>query len=145
MIEIKLNPSNLAERFARLQSRLPSQLENQRKKLRQIVLQATKRQTPVKTGALKASLRWVTTGDTDVLWGIYYGQYVITGTRPHVIEPVNAKALRFMIGGQVIFAKSVNHPGTKPNDFRRKGILNARFKPVLNDLKNWVQAQVRGA
>lgn len=33
-------------------------------------------------------------------------------TRPHMIYPRNALALRFMIGERVIFAKSVNHPGS---------------------------------
>lgn len=34
-------------------------------------------------------------------------------TRPHVILPRNAKALRFMMGGRVVFAKKVNHPGSR--------------------------------
>lgn len=43
--------------------------------------------------------------------------YVVNGTRPHQIRPVRAKALRFTVGGRVVFARLVNHPGTKPNDF----------------------------
>ncbi len=43
--------------------------------------------------------------------------YVTGGTRPHVIRPVRARALRFMIGGQVVYAKVVMHPGNRPNDF----------------------------
>lgn len=35
------------------------------------------------------------------------------GSRPHVIRPRKARALRFTIGGRVVFAKSVRHPGTK--------------------------------
>ena len=30
------------------------------------------------------------------------------------IVPVNAKALRFVVGGKVIFSKNVDHPGTRP-------------------------------
>lgn len=37
------------------------------------------------------------------------------GTRPHVILPRRAKSLRFVVGGKVVFAKRVNHPGTRPN------------------------------
>jgi hypothetical protein len=34
-------------------------------------------------------------------------------TRAHVIEAQNAKALAFMAGGQMIFRRKVNHPGSK--------------------------------
>lgn len=42
------------------------------------------------------------------------------GTRPHVIRPRNAQMLAFW-GGEgnktLIFARQVNHPGTKPNRY----------------------------
>ena len=34
-------------------------------------------------------------------------------TKPHVIVPVNKKALRFTMGRTIVFARKVNHPGTK--------------------------------
>lgn len=34
-------------------------------------------------------------------------------TRAHVIEAINAAALRFQVGGKTVFAKKVNHPGSK--------------------------------
>lgn len=43
--------------------------------------------------------------------------FVNDGTRPHVIEARRAKMLRFEIGGQTIFRRRVNHPGTKPRPF----------------------------
>jgi len=66
-----------------------------------------------------------------------------TGTRPHVIRPKRAKALRFpwggpgsyrpktiaggrfrgpgkVQGGQIVFRKQVQHPGTKPRHFTRR-------------------------
>ena len=49
--------------------------------------------------------------DTD------YAEMVSGGTRPHVIRPRRARALRFTVGGQTVFATRVNHPGTRPNDF----------------------------
>lgn len=36
------------------------------------------------------------------------------GSRPHVIRAVRARALRFVVGGRVVFAKSVQHPGLPP-------------------------------
>jgi|GEM_PF-3315301 len=41
-----------------------------------------------------------------------HARYVTGGTRAHVILPRNAPYLRFVIGGRVIFARRVNHPGT---------------------------------
>jgi len=46
-----------------------------------------------------------------------YAQIVSSGSRPHVIYPRFARALRFVIAGQVIYARRVNHPGTKPNPY----------------------------
>lgn len=42
------------------------------------------------------------------------------GTRPHIIRPRNARVLVFwsMRGGaHMVFAKQVNHPGTRPNRY----------------------------
>lgn len=43
--------------------------------------------------------------------------YVLYGTRPHLIRPVRAQALRFTVGGRVVYAKLVRHPGTRANNF----------------------------
>jgi hypothetical protein len=40
------------------------------------------------------------------------------GTKPHVIEP-HGEALKFEVGGEVVYAKKVYHPGTKPLGFVR--------------------------
>ena len=39
------------------------------------------------------------------------------GTPAHIILPRRARMLRFTVGGQVVFARQVSHPGTKPNRF----------------------------
>lgn len=52
-------------------------------------------------------------------------QYVVNGTRPHLIRPVRAQALRFTTGGRIVFAKLVHHPGTQPNDFLGKALREA--------------------
>lgn len=46
-----------------------------------------------------------------------YGAYVDQGTRPHVILPRRSKFLAFQKDGQWVFARRVNHPGTKPTFF----------------------------
>lgn len=54
---------------------------------------------------------WLVGTDRD------YAGYVHDGTPPHVIVPVRAKVLRFTTQGRVVFARRVNHPGTRPNPF----------------------------
>jgi HK97 gp10 family phage protein len=49
-----------------------------------------------------------------------YAIYVEYGTRPHVIRPVHARALRFEAGGHIVFAAWVQHPGTRPQSFIRQ-------------------------
>lgn len=52
--------------------------------------------------------------------------YVTGGTRPHRIVPRRpGGVLRFTVNGQVVFARYVNHPGTKPNDFLRQALRAA--------------------
>lgn len=51
--------------------------------------------------------------------------YVLGGTRPHVIRPVRARALKFTVGGATVYAKVVMHPGTQPNRFLQEALRAA--------------------
>lgn len=52
-------------------------------------------------------------------------RYVIEGTRPHVIRPRRKKALRFTVGGRTVYAKRVQHPGNRPNNFLLEALRDA--------------------
>ncbi len=41
-------------------------------------------------------------------------QVNVKASRPHVIVPVRARALVFQVGGQTVFTRHVNHPGSSP-------------------------------
>lgn len=57
-----------------------------------------------------------TTMSTAVEATAPYARYVHDGTRAHVIRPVRAKALSFIMPGVGrVFAQKVNHPGGKPH------------------------------
>ncbi len=95
------------------------------------------RNTPQVTGKLaRSTVFQITGGPRDqrlevrqgarTAAGDFYGGFVRDGTKPHVIEPVNAKALRFMIAGQVVFAKRVNHPGNKSNPYHIRTLEQLR-------------------
>jgi hypothetical protein len=101
-------------------------------------LEATARQVvnrakvlaPVDTGRLRASiriesrrslsLRTIYTVGSDVS----YAKMVHDGTRPHRIprsglaDPV----LRFRMGGRIVYARYVNHPGTRARPFLDKAV-----------------------
>jgi hypothetical protein len=49
--------------------------------------------------------------------------FVLHGTRPHIIRPSRRSRLRFEVGGKVVFARLVHHPGTKANNFLLKALL----------------------
>jgi hypothetical protein len=53
-----------------------------------------------------------------------YLGYILAGTPPHLILP-HGRALRFMIGGSVVFATVVFHPGTSPNNFVLRALPEA--------------------
>lgn len=59
-----------------------------------------------------------------------------TGTSPHLILPVYAKQLHFLINGKDVYAKRVNHPGT---------IARPHFKPSLEANKNNYKKRIREA
>jgi len=73
---------------------------------------------PVKTGVLRNSIHIQVESDRVIIGPNMsqapYAGYVEFGTKPHVIRASKAKALRFMVGSTVVYAKKVNHPGTKP-------------------------------
>jgi hypothetical protein len=100
-----------------------------------------RRTTPVITGDLYSSItsRYVVTPERVVIdfeADAPYAQYVIEGTRPHVIRATNRRSLSFYwpkIGGQAFF-KSVNHPGNQPNPF---------WRTVFDNTRSYIQRALR--
>lgn len=68
-----------------------------------------------------------------------YAGYVLHGTRPHLITAKAARALHWSDSGGDHFARSVRHPGTRPNPFPRHVIpvlaplLEERFRAAVRD------------
>lgn len=48
-----------------------------------------------------------------------YAPFVEFGTKPHVIRPKTKKMLAFKIGGKMVFARKVNHPGTRAYNYMK--------------------------
>lgn len=83
---------------------------------------------PARTGLMRASIssdRGYTRGGNLIARvgvnpgrdRVGYAYFQHEGTQPHIIVPRRAKLLRFRVGGKVVFAKRVRHPGTRPNPY----------------------------
>ena len=65
--------------------------------------------------------------------------YVVKGTRPHEIRPVNSSVLAFQVAGRMVFTPIVRHPGTKPNPFMQRAAEDARSKVDEVFAKLWLE------
>lgn len=103
---------------------------------------ALKVQAPIRTGKLKASIRFTTAADGDgfsaQFWGIYYARYVYRGTAPHLIRPRFRRAL--MWPGAPHPVKLVHHPGTRPNRFRIRAWDSV--KPTVTEMLRLVGQEI---
>jgi hypothetical protein len=68
---------------------------------------------------IRTSLRYTHDGPVGTITSTHPATiYVVNGTRPHIIRPRRpGGVLRFEIGGRVVYARYVQHPGTRPNGF----------------------------
>jgi hypothetical protein len=91
---------------------------NMERRLRRVEAEA-KRRAPGSMGAgIRSSIRSNGGDFQGVITSTHPATiYVVGGTRPHIIRPVRARALRFTVGGRVVYAKIVHHPGTAANNF----------------------------
>lgn len=69
-----------------------------------------------------------------------HARFVVHGTQPHDIRPVNASVLRWEGVDGVHFAMVVHHPGTQPNPFPKRGAANVR-----EEMAAGIRAAVRNA
>ena len=98
---------------------------------------------PVDTGRLRNSIKVRETPGGVIIWMADYGMFVEFGTVPHIIKPGQKKALKFEVGKSerlgkkgskknIVFAKEVKHPGTRPNPFIRNTIMN-KLKQIIEE------------
>lgn len=74
----------------------------------------------LKTGGLAKSITYKIDSSgyrVNINVGKAHGVFIEGGTKAHIIKPKRARALRFMLNGNVIYSKKVKHPGTKAKPF----------------------------
>ena len=110
-----------------------------RRELAELLLKATKLAAPVRTGRLRDSLHIEYSPETGfrIMEGVEYGKHVRLGTRPHMIYPVNKRALWWP--GAEHPVRYVNHPGTKPNPYHLKALKDFNIdriaEAILDEFK----------
>ena len=84
-----------------------------------------------KTGETRGSVRGQVLGFKGRVSVGGAAKLLQNGTKPHVIEAKRAGMLRFMVNGQVLFRRRVNHPGTAERPFvseaRERGAVALAF------------------
>lgn len=123
-VEVRIDPGRIS-RLLRLRGGLA---ERGLRKRTEKVARIAQRKAP---GTVGAYIDWKIQSGPRGLQGVIVCDhpavhYVLNGTRPHVIRPRRAKALRFDIGGRTVFAKVVHHPGTRPRDFMSEALRDGR-------------------
>lgn len=84
----------------------------------------------VKTGALRQSiqvkeLQTLVTPSISIGSQLPYALAHHEGTRPHTIDPNSERLLRFKVAGKVVYARRVQHPGTRPNPYLARALREA--------------------
>lgn len=89
---------------------------------------------PIRTGATRRSIHEgrVTNSGAEII-GSGVAIIIDTGSRPHSIE-ASGRRLRFQEGGRTIFARKVDHPGTRAEPYRMRAALEAFRRSRFGDI-----------
>lgn len=120
MLQVKFEVSRQVEN---LSQKLKQSIFTFLDELTRFALEEMRRRAPERTGKLRGSIKRrlsLARLEGEIAPTVPYAVYVEYGTRAHMIRPVRASALRFEVEGEVVFAKLVRHPGTKPQPFVRE-------------------------
>lgn len=98
------------------------------------VLAVAKIEAPSKTGELRRGIRMSQSRDVKGRWSTGYdvestapySLFVIKGTKPHTIEGNPYLAFFWPKVGKFVVFRSVNHPGTRANNFLSRALRAAR-------------------
>jgi hypothetical protein len=100
-----------------------------RKRLARAQAVAQSRAPGTMAAGIRTSVRYAHAGPVGTVTSTHPATiFVVNGTRPHVIWPkINRPNphLRFTVGGRVVYARVVFHPGTRANPFLRDALRAA--------------------
>jgi len=120
--------NELRKKFEQAPRVVGPELEKATKDAGAVLMSASKKESPIKTGALRRS---ISMSYKPIQVSVYTNQnYAIPvheGYRAHTIYPVRAGALRFKTkSGKIVYAKRANIPRYKGNPFFRRAVNDAK-------------------
>lgn len=109
----------------------------------------------VRTGALRRSIQAEVLDEGNAIWGRvfstgdvkYAGIHEFGGKTPaHIIEPRNGSVLAFMMGGSMVFARRVHHPGSvmPERSFMRSSLREMREQIISTISDGLLEAAAGG-
>jgi hypothetical protein len=120
MISVEVTETGVS--LSKVASDIPKIAKLTLKKTVDFAKKRSEERTPVRSGLMQQS--WYVTSQGDLESAVSnrapYFLYFIEGTSPHQIRPRFASVLHFQSGSDVVFARLVNHPGTKPSDLLQR-------------------------
>ncbi len=162
-LEFQWDKEDLRSKLENKLNELPSRTITLVEDISDVVEAYMRDESPVRFGDLQNSHTTEVLSDLERWIGptVAHAEFVIKGTRPHVIEAKNAQALgpfsfgSYMgvkTGGYVKptqksssfsglqFFKSVQHPGTQPNDYitRARERSEGRSSELIHDFMGWL-------
>lgn len=116
-MRVEIDTAGLTQMFSEMENNLDREVENGLQELAEFAQKHASETNLFKTsgqGGLRDSIKIIKSGDRvrEVLADKPYAHYVEYGRGP--VEAKNAKALRFRINGELVFAKRVGPADPKP-------------------------------
>lgn len=102
------------------------------RRIGRVIVAAARRQVGKDTGELARSIHYDLHryGGLPEVWIGTYNSIAYLhheGTRPHAISARNKTFLRYSSRGRIVYARTVMHPGTKPNRYLTDNLYLARI------------------
>ena len=143
-VEIKVDDEGLEKALLQKAGTIKREAGNLGKDLTDIAFKWVQREAPRKTGRLKGSgIEKGYTGSGGWVFAskarVPYMDFVIDGTRPHLIVPKSRQALSWPGGAHPV--KKVRHPGTKSNPFvdRAADSMMGEFERRISNFEKWLE------
>ena len=139
-IEVRVNKDEVTTWLQDKVDDLPTQAGDMVEEVLNIYELVAGVEAPYRTGDLRNSHQVEMLGGLEgyMTPTIYYAKWVIEGTSPYTIEPVNKQALYWPGAAHPVLR--VNHPGIRANDYVADAFGEADVDPAMERFMDWLSS-----